>query len=283
MIVIYLGGGAMSGVFGAGVVAELEKANVYNKLEAVYGGSAGAMNAAFFLTKQTKMGRSIYWEDLTHDFIFPKKLIPSFIHRFIGTKNGHKINSIDIDYLFSLPRIKKLRLHKLPKIPFYTPLVNLNTKKLEYLDVREDPWNILRAAVSIVPYYSSPTIIKEIPYIDGAAAVSFGLKRLLKRHPKCRIIIVSNTPLQTKLLAPVRKFIEGLAIRRMFGSSLNPFANYVRTLKEDIEIIKKNSRVFAVAPKETIMRHYTSNRKKIIKLFKEGRRKGKEAIGIINN
>ena len=60
-LIIYIGGGSMSGIFSAGVVTGLQDMNFYDKIEAIYGGSAGAINAAYFLSKQTKLGSSIYY------------------------------------------------------------------------------------------------------------------------------------------------------------------------------------------------------------------------------
>ena len=81
-VVLYFGGGAMSGVFGAGVITALEKENIYDKVKAVYGASAGAFNAAYFLTKQTELGSSIYYEDLTKNFIFLSNVLPTTFQRF---------------------------------------------------------------------------------------------------------------------------------------------------------------------------------------------------------
>lgn len=42
--VLYLGGGAMSGVFGAGVVTALQEMGIYDKIEAVHATSAREMS-----------------------------------------------------------------------------------------------------------------------------------------------------------------------------------------------------------------------------------------------
>src|SRR6266849_4636903 len=70
-VIMYLGGGAMLGVFGAGFVTRLQEKGAYKFIEAIYGASAGAMNASYFLSRQTKLGSSIYYEELTKNFILP--------------------------------------------------------------------------------------------------------------------------------------------------------------------------------------------------------------------
>ena len=71
-VVLYLGGGSMAGVFGAGVVTRLQEENFYKHIKVAYGASAGAFNLAYFLAKQSELGSKIYWEDLTYDFISPE-------------------------------------------------------------------------------------------------------------------------------------------------------------------------------------------------------------------
>jgi len=56
-------GGAMRGVISAGMVSALEEFGVADAFDAVYGSSAGAINAAYFLAGQARLGPSIYYED----------------------------------------------------------------------------------------------------------------------------------------------------------------------------------------------------------------------------
>lgn len=45
-IIVYLGGGAMSGVYGAGVLKGMHDLSLVENVEAIYGSSVGALNAA---------------------------------------------------------------------------------------------------------------------------------------------------------------------------------------------------------------------------------------------
>lgn len=63
-------GGAMRGVISAGMVSGLEELGLAGAFDAVYGSSAGAINAAYFLAGQAALGTTIYYEDInTRDFI----------------------------------------------------------------------------------------------------------------------------------------------------------------------------------------------------------------------
>ena len=57
-------GGAMRGVISAGMVSALEELGFTDAFDAVYGSSAGAINAAYFLAGQARLGTTVYYEDI---------------------------------------------------------------------------------------------------------------------------------------------------------------------------------------------------------------------------
>ncbi|HUL75601.1 MAG TPA: patatin-like phospholipase family protein [Vicinamibacterales bacterium] len=59
-------GGAMRGVISAGMVSALEALGLTHAFDAVYGSSAGAINAAYFLAGQASLGTTIYYEDINN-------------------------------------------------------------------------------------------------------------------------------------------------------------------------------------------------------------------------
>lgn len=109
-VILYIGGGAMSGVFSAGVLAKLLEVNFYDTIEAIYAGSSGAVNAAYFLARQNYS--SVYWEELTHNFILPSHIPYGFLqllrNRFISPlPEENAKNVIDIDYVLAILQEKK--------------------------------------------------------------------------------------------------------------------------------------------------------------------------------
>jgi predicted patatin/cPLA2 family phospholipase len=69
-IALVIEGGAMRGVVSAGMVWALEDLGYAHAFDAVYGSSAGAINAAYFLAGQAGLGTTIYFEDInTRAFI----------------------------------------------------------------------------------------------------------------------------------------------------------------------------------------------------------------------
>lgn len=65
-IALAVEGGAMRGVVSAGMVSALEALGMTDAFDAVYGSSAGAINAAYFLAGQAALGTTIYFEDINN-------------------------------------------------------------------------------------------------------------------------------------------------------------------------------------------------------------------------
>jgi predicted patatin/cPLA2 family phospholipase len=65
-IALAVEGGAMRGVVSAGMVSALEALGLTHGFDAVYGSSAGALNAAYFLAGQAALGTTIYYEDINN-------------------------------------------------------------------------------------------------------------------------------------------------------------------------------------------------------------------------
>ena len=66
-IALCVEGGAMRGVVSAGMVSALEELGLGQAFDAVYGSSAGAINAAYFLAGQARMGTTIYFENINNN------------------------------------------------------------------------------------------------------------------------------------------------------------------------------------------------------------------------
>ena len=90
-------GGAMRGVISAGMVSALEDLGLTGVFDAVYGSSAGAINAAYFLAGQAALGTTIYYEDINNSrFINPWRAV-----------NGRPI--VDLGFL-----IDEVAVHRKP-------------------------------------------------------------------------------------------------------------------------------------------------------------------------
>ena len=72
-------GGGMRGVMNSAMLDALQRMGYSNCIDNVYGNSAGATNAAYFLAGQSHIATSVYIEDLSN-----RKFINPFINRRIA-------------------------------------------------------------------------------------------------------------------------------------------------------------------------------------------------------
>jgi predicted patatin/cPLA2 family phospholipase len=191
-VVLYVAGGAMSGVFSAGVLTRLQERGIHDSLRAVYGVSSGATNAAYFLAKQTHLLRSFYTEQLAVDTIFNL--------RFLRSSTSHVV---DLDFVASIMESKvplDVAALRSQPIPLYAKVFDAENDSVEYLDAREfDTFSVLRASACIAPFYRSSVFINGKAYLDGAIKESIGLAYIKEKHPDDTILVIVNVPFRTGL------------------------------------------------------------------------------------
>jgi len=258
-IIIYMGGGSMAGIFSGGVVTQLQEIDFYKNIEAIYAGSAGAMNSAYFLSRQTKLGATIYFEDLTHDFILPKN-IPIGIAKLIWSKYVHGLPkdstryAVNIDYALDLIRNRKRLFTDVIKkqpIGFYVKLMDIKTGEIKYLDAKEyDIFSLLRAASCCLPYYPFSEKIGGGEYVDGTIPEPIGLQYLLDRYPTHKIVVIVNNFLRRKFSNTLRCFAEGIVGQFCDHTPFGMYMNRERSLRNDLQLAFNTPRVLLICPPE---------------------------------
>jgi predicted patatin/cPLA2 family phospholipase len=188
-VVLYLAGGAMTGVFSAGVLKRLHEIHFHDQVDAVYAVSAGALNGAYFLAGQAPMLETIYTQELSRkDFVQTAKLLT-------------RSNVIDLDYLFGTVAEKhKLDLDTFRNqpVPLFAKVLNVQTDAIEYLDARDfGVFPVLQATSCIVPFYKKAIQINNQSYIDGGIKEAIGLANVRANHPEAMIVVVVNRPFRT--------------------------------------------------------------------------------------
>lgn len=280
-IVIYFGGGTMAGVFSAGIIKKFQDMDIYDKIEAVYGGSCGSLNAAYFLTKQADLGYSIFCEDLTRGFLHKSRIFFAFLQRIYSAfiyriPRGKMNNVVDLDYLFNILRYqKRLDVEELKKqaIPFYAKIFNLTRDRIEYMDVKKhNPFKVLRACVDVVPYVSHSEGIEGEEYVDGTILESINLQYFLDKYPSHKIVIISNTSVKRKFIHYLKSFFESLAAISTYGfKAIGYFVKGEFQLRKDIAYARRTKNVlFIYPPKNNPTTVITTDPKKLIRTYKMG-------------
>lgn len=156
--------GLMLGVFGGGVVTGLEECGLTETFDYAIGVSAGAPNSAYFLSGQTRLGTSIYYEDLVDN-------------KFIDFKRLRKI--ADLDLLEKVFRGEKgnkrleVEAVKSSRSKLLIAVTNAKTGTNEFIDCQDSSVDIvsaIKASCAIPIIYNQTININGVEYSDGNAS-----------------------------------------------------------------------------------------------------------------
>lgn len=287
--VIYFAGGTMRGVFGAGVATAFQEQNIYPKINAVYGASAGVMIGAYFLSRQTRLGSSIYWENLGKEFISYKDFLigtwQRFQDEFIKSVPQNKLHdALNFDYLMRVvTNEKRLNTAQIisQDVPLYVKLFDLDTHAVKYIDARRpDILKILKAGINVFPYVHEVTVIDGKRNIDAAIA-GIGLDYLIKKHPNEKIIIVVNGQINRKLRYQVKNILEGKFMQWMFDDPalFKLYASAENRLARDLRIIKSDPRFLLITQeKDVSIKSRTTDANILLQAYKLGIEAGQNAL-----
>jgi len=259
-LIIYLGGGAMSGTYGAGVLKGIQENNFTDSIESIYAGSVGVVNAAYLLSQQPELGPTVYFEDLQKGFIYPWNL-------FIGTwdlvknrfikpiKKEAAHNVVDINYVCNIfAQKKKIDLEVIAKntVGFYIKVLNIDTGEVEYKNFKDYPTlNLIRAGITVKPYFFEETKIEGKRYIDATMKEPLGIEYLLNRYPGRKIVVILNEPIKRGLRHYLKNIVEGL-VSSLYPYEISLFKFFLKReglLRKDIKICLNNKeRVLLLHP-----------------------------------
>lgn len=292
-VVLYLGGGAMSGVFGAGVMTALQEQNVYDRIEAIYAASAGACNGAYFLTHQAYIGSSIYYEDLLNHFIQGRHIPYGLLQRWWNYRirpiaHDRIKNAVDIKYMIDVMRSKKvLDLERLKKqeIPLYIKLLEVKTGNIEYFDIRKyNPLDILHAATSVAPYYYSSHTINGKIYIDAVIKEPIGSDYLFRKHPNSKIVIQMNRQYEPNPFASFVQRVEERVLLGMYGKYIREaYAQSGKQRNQELQRLQQHANVLIIQPdKRASLPPHETNKECLLYSYQAGRQKGLEIVDWIS-
>jgi predicted patatin/cPLA2 family phospholipase len=162
-IALVVEGGAMRGVISAGMVWALEDLGYGEAFDAVYGSSAGAINAAYFLAGQAGLGTTIYFEDINND---------RFI-RLARALAGRPI--VSLGYLLDDVAVRRKRLEVDRVLASATPLTvlatDVDTERASALGSFSNAaqlFGALRASATMPVVAGDPFVIEGRRYLDAS-------------------------------------------------------------------------------------------------------------------
>jgi len=261
---LVLEGGALRGIYTAGVLDELIKDNI--KIDAIIGVSMGSLVGVNYLSNQP--GRAIrynkkYSRDRRYMGLFPL------------LKEGN-IVSKDFAYYQIPEELDKFdyKTYNISKIKFYCTVTNVDTGKAEYIEIKDCKKDIeyLRAGSSM-PGVSKIVKIKSNNYLDGGIADSIPVRKAIELGYD-KIIVVETRPIEYR-----KKYKKINTLNHKYRK----YPNFLDTLqnrnykynaeKEEIIALENLGRIFVVRPSRIVpIKRIEKNPKIIQEQYDLGRR-----------
>ena len=181
---LILEGGAMRGLYSAGVLDVLMENNI--KADVVYGVSAGALFGLNYKSRQ--IGRALrynlkYVKEKNYMGLYSLLTTGNIMNKdFCFKKLVYELDKLDFDTYKNNP------------VDFYAVVTNLKTGKPEYkkIDDAQKDMEYFRASGSM-PFISKPVEINGNLYLDGAISDAVPFKKALESNYE-KIIVVLTRP-----------------------------------------------------------------------------------------
>jgi len=184
-------GGGMRGVLSAGSLFAIDQMGFRNCFDEIYATSAGAVNAAYFLSGQGPLGITVYFDDIC-------------CRRFVNPLRLSKI--VDVDYVYDIIVRERKRLDedaiRRAAAPLYLSVTDVHRGENILIDVRRapDPVSLVLKASSALPVlYNRVVHLQGGSFVDGGVSNSLPIQDAIAAN--CTDVLV----LATKLGAHVSK------------------------------------------------------------------------------
>lgn len=162
-IALAVEGGAMRGVISAGMVWALEDLGLATMFDAVYGSSAGAINAAYFLAGQAASGTRIYFEDINNrafiDLSRPLRGQPILNIGFLLDDVAVKRKRLDSDRVLASPA---------PLTVLATDVDHMRAAPLNGFSCAVDLFGAMRAGATMPVIAGGPHEYRGRRYLDAS-------------------------------------------------------------------------------------------------------------------
>ena len=272
---LVLEGGAMRGIYTAGVLDTLMQNNI--KFDAIIGVSAGALFGINY--KSNQKGRAYRYN---MKYINDKEYIG--LYSYLTT--GNIMNkSFCFDKLVNELDKFDYRAFKNNKTKFYVVVTNLLTGTPEYQELNDlndqNQMEYLRASGSM-QYVSKPVKINNNYYLDGATGDSIPIKYMEKLGFN-KIIVVGTRPEGYK---KQYKPQPSKIFYKKYPKFIKALSNRPSMYNETIKYIEKkanNHEIIFIRPSQDLkVKRIEKNKKKLSSLYTLGQNDTKEIISTIN-
>ncbi|MDP2996870.1 MAG: patatin-like phospholipase family protein [Bryobacterales bacterium] len=207
-------GGGMRGVISGGVLVAMERLGLTDVFDEVYGESAGAINACYFLAGQADFGASIYRDNLSSR---------KFVHPF---RFGR---ILDLDYAIDqvVGKIKALDCEKVKRArsKLFVSLTNTQDGTGRIVDFQNENiplLTLLKATAAIVPLYNKPVVIEGVAYADGGITDPVPVRNAVNSGCTHILVLLTREP---SFVARGFTWLERIVVDRLLSGWNDSFVN----------------------------------------------------------
>ncbi len=268
-------GGALRGIFSAGVMDALIEGDIH--FDYVIGVSAGMSNAMSYVSKQK--GRNI-------EILKEYRNDP----RYMSKRNLLKCGSLfDIDFLYDeIPN--EINIYNRQALANYqgeikAVVTNVHTGEAEYLDCKEmDKKCLILQATSALPFYCPPVTIGDKLYYDGGISDSIPIKKSQADGNKKNLIVLTQPQGYRKSSGKMTKLAAFLLKRKypkMAQIMLERAEMYNQTIDYIEELEKNDSKNNLVIRPEYKLNSFEDDVNELEKTYLHGYKVGMKSLDSI--
>lgn len=251
-IAFVLEGGAMRGLYSAGVLDVFLKNNI--KTDAIYGVSAGALFGINYKSRQ--LDRALRYN---LKYVHEKNYMG--IYSLITTGNIMNKKFCFEDLIYELDRFDFETFTNNP-IDFYAVVSNLESGNAEYIKLNniEEKLEYLRASGSM-PFVSKNVVIDGKNYLDGAVCDAIPIEKVMNEGYD-RIVVILTRPENYRKSG---KYMPFNLVYKKFPNFVKTANNSPKKYNETLDLIKKyedEKKIFVFRPSEIVKMHRVEKDKK---------------------
>lgn len=266
-VAIVLEGGALRGIYSAGVLDALLESDI--DVQCLIGVSAGALNGMNYISNQKGRSAKINIEYCND---------PQYIGRkAIARSKG----IIGFDYLFEdiskklIPFDEKTFTES--KKRFIAVATNCATGEAEYFEkddyTKEEYYKIVQASSSM-PLASAVVKIGQEEYLDGAVADSVPVKWAIEQgYEKIIVILTRDQAFRKKLISNRTKQLYRVAFKKYpkLMKKLYTMPERYNKLREEMDKLQKEGKIYIIRPeKKVTVARLEKDKEKLKALYEEG-------------
>ena len=260
-ITLVLEGGAMRGLYTAGILDVFMKNNI--NIDVIYGVSAGALFGLNYKSRQ--IGRA-----LRYNLKYANEKNYMGLYSLLTTGN---IMNEDFCFKKLVYKLDKLdfETYKNNPVDFYAVVTNMQTGKAEYIkiDDAQKDMEYFRASGSM-PFVSKPIDINGNLYLDGAMSDAVPFKKVLEGNCE-KIIVILTRPLgyrKKKSYLPYKLFYGN------FPNLVKTAKNYYKEYNDTMDLIEKyesENKIIVLRPSKFVkIKRVEKNKNKLQSIYDLG-------------